>query len=99
MWMPDLIHLNDWPTALARAYVAWRGRRTLIHNLAHRGLISRERLGPLGIPVSAFQINGVEFCGDISILKAGIFYASLVTTVSSTYADKITTPEFLPPSK
>jgi starch synthase len=97
-WTPDLIHLNDWPCALAPAYLAWRGRPVpsvlTIHNLAHRGIFGRERLGPLGIPESAFQINGVEFCGDLSFLKAGIFYASHVSTVSSTYAGEITKPEF-----
>lgn len=97
-WAPDLIHLNDWPTALAPAYLAWRGRPTpsimTIHNLAYQGVFGRERLGALGIPDAAFQMHGVEFCGDLSFLKAGIFYASHVTTVSSTYAEEITTPEF-----
>lgn len=97
-WAPDLIHLNDWPSALAPAYLAWRGRPTpsimTIHNLAYQGVFGRERLGALGIPDAAFQMHGVEFCGDLSFLKAGIFYASHVTTVSSTYAEEITTPEF-----
>ena len=65
-----------------------------IHNLAYQGVFGRERLGALGIPDAAFQMHGVEFCGDLSFLKAGIFYASHVTTVSSTYAEEITTPEF-----
>ncbi|KQT17276.1 glycogen synthase [Bradyrhizobium sp. Leaf396] len=96
-WVPDLLHLNDWTSALAPAYLAWSGRSTpsvlTIHNLAHRGLFSRHRLDRLGIPQAAFDINGVEFCGDISFLKAGIFYASHITTVSSTYAREIVTPE------
>lgn len=97
-WAPDLIHLNDWPSALAPAYLAWRGRPTpsimTIHNLAYQGVFGRDRLGALGIPDAAFQMHGVEFCGDLSFLKAGIFYASHVTTVSSTYAEEITTPAF-----
>jgi len=96
-WIPDLLHLNDWTSALAPAYLAWSGRSTpsvlTIHNLAHRGLFARHRLDRLGIPHAAFDINGVEFCGDISFLKAGIFYASHITTVSSTYAREIVTPE------
>ncbi|WP_348241902.1 glycogen/starch synthase, partial [Salmonella enterica] len=41
-WRADLLHLNDWQTALAPAYLAWRGLRTpsvlTIHNLAYQGL-------------------------------------------------------------
>ena len=96
-WIPDLLHLNDWTSALAPAYLRWSGHHTptvlTIHNLAYRGLFAHQHLDRLGIPPNAFHINGVEFCGDISFLKAGIFYASHVTTVSSTYACEITTPE------
>ena len=96
-WVPDLLHLNDWTSALAPAYLQWSGRPTpsvlTIHNLAHRGLFAQHHLDRLGIPHGAFDINGVEFHGDISFLKAGIFYASHVTTVSSTYAREIVTPE------
>jgi starch synthase len=96
-WKPDLLHLNDWPSALAPAFLAWRGLSTptilTIHNLAYQGLFGAERLPTLGIPESSFQIDGVEFYGKLSFLKAGIFYASHVTTVSPTYAQEITTPD------
>ncbi len=96
-WRPHLLHLNDWPSALAPAYLAWRGAPVpsvlTIHNLAYQGLFGRERLPRLGIPESAFHIDGVEFYGKLSFLKAGIVYASHVTTVSATYAKEITTPE------
>ena len=98
LWRPTLLHLNDWPSGLAAAYLAWRGQRTpsilTIHNLAYQGLFGAERLSPLGVPDSAFQIEGVEFYGKLSFLKAGIVYASHVTTVSDTYAQEILTPEF-----
>ena len=45
----------------------------------------------LGIPDNAFQIDGVEFYGKLSFLKAGIFYASHVTTVSATLLPNGTT--------
>jgi starch synthase len=97
-WCPDLLHVNDWPSALTPAYLAWREQNVptilTIHNLAYQGVFERERLPALGIPEAAFQIDGVEFYGKLSFLKAGIFYASHVTTVSSTYAQEITTPEF-----
>lgn len=98
LWRPDLLHLNDWPASLAPAYLAWRGLQVpsilTIHNLAYQGLFERERMPSLGIPDNAFQIDGVEFYGKLSFLKAGIFYSSHITTVSSTYAKEITTPQF-----
>jgi starch synthase len=97
-WRPDLLHLNDWPSALAPAYLAWREEPKpsvlTIHNLAYQGIFEPERMPQLGIPESAFQIDGVEFYGKLSFLKAGIVYASHVTTVSATYAREITTPQF-----
>lgn len=97
-WTPDNLHLNDWPTGLAAGYLAWRGSRApsvlTIHNLAYQGVFDAERMRALAIPESAFDVNGVEFYGKLSFLKAGLFYASHLTTVSSTYAQEITTPEF-----
>ena len=57
-------------------------------------LFGRDRLNRLAIPGEAFAMDGVEFHGKISFLKAGIYYASQITTVSATYAREITTPEF-----
>ncbi len=96
-WSADLLHLNDWQSALAPAYLAWREAKVpsvlTIHNLAYQGLFPRENLGRLGVPEGAFQMNGVEFYGQLSFLKSGLYYASHVTTVSDTYAREITTPE------
>ncbi|MFI5010853.1 MAG: glycogen synthase GlgA [Hyphomicrobiales bacterium] len=96
-WTPDVIHANDWPSALAPAYAAWRGVRTssllTVHNLAYQGIFDAHRRAIIGVPDSAFSINGAEFYGKLSFLKAGIFYASHITTVSSTYAQEITKAE------
>ncbi len=97
-WRADLLHLNDWQASLAPAYLACAHRRTptilTVHNLAYQGLFPRESLGRIGLPDSTFQMNGVEFYGKLSFLKAGLYYASHVTTVSETYAREIQTPEF-----
>jgi starch synthase len=97
-WRPELLHLNDWPTALAAGYVKWRGLATpsllTIHNLAYQGLFPPSCLQRLGIPQEAFQIDGIEFHGKVSFLKAGIVFATEITTVSPTYAQEITTTEF-----
>jgi starch synthase len=97
-WKPEVVHLNDWPSAMAAGYIAWKRLDTpsilTIHNLAYQGLFNRSRLSELGIPEQAFSIDGTEFHGKISFLKAGIHYASHVTTVSETYAQEITTHEY-----
>ena len=96
-WRADLVHANDWPTALTAGYLRWRGIHVpsilTIHNLSYQGLFGRDRIGALAIPDDAFRIDGVEFHDQLSFLKAGIFYASHVTTVSRTYAKEITTAE------
>ncbi len=97
-WKPDVTHLNDWPTALTAGYLKWRGARAptvlTLHNLAHQGLFDAERRSALAIPEEAFTLDGVEFHGQLSFLKAGLNYADEVTTVSETYAEEITRPEF-----
>lgn len=97
LWTPDLVHANDWPSALTPAYLRWSGARTpsvlTIHNLAYQGLFPREAITQLGVPATAFHVDGVEFYDQLSFLKGGIVYADHVTTVSETYAREITQPE------
>ncbi len=97
-WVPDLVHANDWPGGLAAAYLNWDGARVptvmTVHNIGYQGICDSGLRGLLGIPDYAFGIEGVEFHGAISFLKAGIFYADHVTTVSPSYAREITTEAF-----
>jgi starch synthase len=94
-WLPDVVHANDWPGGLTPAYMRWDGTKVptvlTIHNIAYQGNFDASQRHSLGIPDAAFDINGVEFHGRVSFLKAGGFYASHVTTVSPTYATEITT--------
>lgn len=96
-WAPDMVHANDWPSALTPAYLKWKGLDTssilTIHNLAYQGVFDASRLDALAIPDHAMTIDGVEFYGKLSFLKAGIAYSSHVTTVSQTYAHEITTAQ------
>jgi starch synthase len=97
-WIPDVVHANDWPSGLAPAYLHWDGTPIpsvlTIHNIAHQGCFAAELRHSLGIPDTAFDMNGVEFHGRVSLLKAGSYYANHVTTVSPTYAREITTEKF-----
>ena len=95
-WKPDVIHGHDWQAAMAPAYLKLQpgGRaRSLvtIHNLAFQGLFGAATLHELGLPASAWSIDGVEFFGHLSFLKAGLRFADAITTVSPNYASEIQT--------
>jgi starch synthase len=100
----DLLHLNDWQTALVPFYLRTVYRKEpglmdiptvlTIHNLGYQGLAEKKLLSSLGIPEEYFTQEALEFYGRINILKAGILYSDVLTTVSPTYAQEITTKEF-----
>lgn len=96
-WSADLVHANDWQSALVPAYLAWNRVRIptilTIHNLAYQGLFPKESLRRIGAPAESFHIDGLEFYDKLSFLKGGLIYSSHLTTVSATYAKEITTPE------
>ena len=95
-WRPDVIHCNDWQTALVPAYLHFLpggSAKSLvtIHNLAFQGLFDRTILQEIGLPEIAWSPDGLEFYGRLSFLKAGLRFADAITTVSPTYACEIQT--------
>jgi starch synthase len=98
-WQPDLLHAHDWHTGLAPLYMQLSQAPArppavfTVHNLAYQGLFSMQAAARLGLPPSVLQMNGVEFHGQLSFMKAGLQYAHAITTVSPGYAREITTPE------
>ena len=93
-WRPQIVHANDWQTGLAPAYVALAGEPVArsvmtIHNLAFPGIFAPHWVADLALPAASFTVEGVEYHGRLSFLKAGLFYADATTTVSPTYADEI----------
>lgn len=98
-WRPDILHGHDWQAGLAPAYLAFSGGEhrpgtvMTIHNIAYQGQFPSHLFGGLGLPPEAFGVQGVEYYGDIGYLKAGLYYADRLTTVSPTYAGEIQTPE------
>ena len=96
-WRPDVLHCNDWQTGLAPAYLRFMPAASApsvmtIHNLAYQGNFASDMIGPLGLPPASFAMQGLEFHGHLSFLKAGLFYADRLTTVSPTYAREIQDP-------
>lgn len=102
-WIPDIVHCNDWQSGLTPAYVHYmraygpqtRVKTVLsIHNLIFQGSFPADWVSRLWLPPESYQMHGLEYYGQLSFLKAGIFYADTLTTVSPTYAREIQTPAF-----
>ncbi|HET6608249.1 MAG TPA: glycogen synthase GlgA [Rhodopila sp.] len=94
----DVVHAHDWQAALAVVYLHFHPARrpaTVLtaHNLAFQGRYPGTLFPRLGLPPSAFSVDGLEFYGDVSFLKGGLFFADRLTTVSPTYAREITAPQ------
>ena len=64
-----------------------------VHNLAYQGVFPREMLAAIDLPPQSFTVHGVEYYGKIGFLKAGLYFADRITTVSPTYAREILSDE------
>jgi len=102
-WIPDIVHCNDWQSGLTPAYLHYMrttgtqhcAKTVLsIHNLIFQGCFPAEWVPRLWLPPESYQMHGLEYYGQLSFLKAGIFYSDTITTVSPTYAREIQTEEF-----
>lgn len=100
-FMPDILHCNDWHTALIPTYLRcyyahlesyWDIRSVFtIHNIQYQGMYGKELLSDLfGLP--ADYMGTLEFDDCLNLLKGAIETAHVVTTVSPTYAQEIKTP-------
>ncbi|MEA3455004.1 MAG: glycogen/starch synthase, partial [Campylobacterota bacterium] len=98
LYAVDILHLNDWHTALAALWAREMlpDLRTVftIHNLAFQGIFSRESMQRLGLDHSYFKSESIEFWEQVNYMKAGIAYSDIVTTVSPRYAQEILQPDF-----
>ncbi len=96
---PDILHCHDWQTGLIPLYLKSHYRDDpffqktkvvlTIHNLAYQGVFSRHRFAALGLPAHLNSFQGLEYYGQISLLKGGILFSDWVTTVSPQYAKEI----------
>ena len=101
---PEVVHVHDWQVGLAPLLIqhealltGWRTAPATvltIHNLAYQGVFPYEDYQLTNLPNEYYHVDGLEFYGKMSCLKAGIVYADIITTVSPRYAREITTEQF-----
>ncbi|MGE3693076.1 MAG: glycogen synthase GlgA [Novosphingobium sp.] len=96
-----VLHAHDWQAAMALAYQRFAplGRKQVagvmtIHNMAFQGYFDARVFPALALPDRAWSIDGVEFHGGVSFLKAGLVTADAITTVSPSYAAEIREAQF-----
>lgn len=100
---PDIVHVHDWQTALASAYLKiWHwddpilgGASSVltIHNIGYQGKYPADHYAYTGLQWGNFTSDKFEDHGGMNYLKGGIQYADMVTTVSPTYAQETRTPD------
>jgi starch synthase len=100
---PDVVHAHDWQAGLTAVYLETlfanrpalgaAGRVFTIHNLAYQGLFPPVWMPALDLGWELFGVEGLEYWGKVSFLKAGINYSDFISTVSPRYAKEIQTPD------
>jgi len=99
---PDIVHANDWQSALVPAYLKiWHWNDTLLgsaasvltlHNVAYQGIYSKHHMDYLGLGWHNFTEEKMESYDRLNILKTGIYYADIISTVIPSFAKEITQP-------
>lgn len=96
----DIVHSNDWHTGLLSLYIKdfakanefYKDMKTVftIHNMKYQGVFPAYILGDIaGLSEEYYHEDGLKYYDNINMMKAGIVYCDLLTTVSSTYSEEI----------
>jgi starch synthase len=96
-FMPDVLHCNDWHTALIPLYIKTIYKKEFssaaslltIHNLGYQGIFPESAMTITGLGPEMFDPKVMEFFGQVNLLKAGITSADAISTVSPNYAREI----------
>ena len=100
---PDIIHANDWHTALCCVYLRSHLYRNAlpdcrsvltIHNIGYQGNFDKSNIYWTGLGWEYFNYQCLEYYDRLNLLKGGIMTADMVSTVSPTYAKEILSPEY-----
>jgi len=99
-FIPDVVHCNDWQTALVPVYLntfEWaqplHGTASIysIHNLAYQGVLESGALFITGLGREHYNPGEFEHFGALNLTKAALYHSTLLSTVSPTYAREIQT--------
>ena len=100
-FFPDIIHCNDWQTALVSAYIKtgkWSDDRYYnirniytIHNVEYQGVFGMENLRDL-FGIDSEYARDLDYSGNINLTKAAIQFSDKFTTVSESYCDNLKQP-------
>lgn len=100
----DVVHCHDWQAGLLPLLLRCSERRTrsliagltvfTIHNIAFQGIFAMRGYHRTNLPEEFKGIDGIEYYGQLSMLKGAILFADKLTTVSPSYAREIQTPDF-----
>jgi starch synthase len=102
-FIPDVVHAHDWQAALVPVYVntlEWakplHGAATVytIHNLAYQGVTDGGAMFIAGLGREHYNPGEFEHFGALNLTKAALQHATMLSTVSPTYAREIQSPEF-----
>jgi starch synthase len=98
---PDIIHCNDWQTALTPVYYStiyadrpgYEDIKTVftIHNIQYQGVYGEELIDNV-VGIDRAHRSLVEYDGAVNLMKGGIECANAVSTVSPSYANEILDP-------
>ncbi|MDP8216588.1 MAG: glycogen synthase GlgA [Candidatus Kaelpia imicola] len=101
---PDIIHANDWETALIPVYLKttykddefFKDVKTVftIHNLAYQGIFQASEWDKTELNPDIFNLQGLEYYKKINLMKGALIFADYITTVSPRYAEEIQGDEY-----
>ena len=100
-WTPDVIHCNDWQTALIPLYLRqeagapYENIKTVytIHNIEYQGRFGSDILGDVfGLSSELYDKGILRYDGDVNLMKGAIYESDRVTTVSPSYAQELCSP-------
>jgi starch synthase len=103
-WYPDILQAHDWPSAMSVVYLKFAERvpgsaggfeKTAsvltVHNLGYQGIYSRDNFDYTGLGWDVFYRAGFEDWNMLNLLKAGLYSADRLNTVSPRYAEETKT--------
>ncbi|NUM43103.1 MAG: glycogen synthase [Anaerolineales bacterium] len=100
-WRPDVIHAHDWHAAPLITWLATAGTQDdrfrniptvfTIHNLAHQGRTHWKIFDYMGVQTYGLAEENYD---EVNFMARGIHHATMINTVSPTYAREIMTPEY-----